>query len=194
MAWLFHLDTVENWAWMDEVFTPEECDKIKRIALKKEKQEATIIGSNNQGEINKNIRKNSVVWISEEDKELSWMYQRLAGAAINLNEQFFKFDLFGFCENMQFTEYTAPGEFYSEHMDKVYNGVSRKLSLVVQLTDESEYEGGELCINTGGDPAIMKKSQGSVFAFPSYIMHQVKPVTKGTRHSLVAWIGGKNFK
>ena len=194
MAWLFNIDTVENWAWMDNVFTSEECDKIKRIALAKGKEDATVIGENNKGKVDPKIRRNSVVWINERDKDLNWMYQRLAGVAMNLNDQFFKFDLYGFCEDMQFTEYDGTGEFYSEHMDKVYNGVSRKLSLVVQLTDPEEYEGGELHINTGGEPNIMKKDQGTVFAFPSYIMHQVKPVTKGTRHTLVCWIGGKNFK
>lgn len=194
MAWLFNIDTVENWAYMNNVFTEEECNKIKRIALAKGKEDATVIGSNQEDKIDPKIRKNSVVWLSEKDKDLNWMYQKLAGVAMNLNEQFFKFDLYGFCEDMQFTEYEAPGEFYSEHMDKVYNGVSRKLSLVVQLTDPDEYEGCELKINTGGEPAIMRKDQGTVFAFPSYILHQVTPITKGTRHTLVCWIGGKNFK
>jgi PKHD-type hydroxylase len=194
MAWLFHLDTVENWAYMDNVFSPEECDKIKRIALAKGKENGTVMGDGKKGKIDPKIRKNSVVWLNERDKDLSWMYQRLASTAMNLNEQFFKFDLFGFCEDMQFTEYKAPGEFYSEHMDKVYNGISRKLSIVVQLTDPEEYEGCELKLNTGGEHIVIRKNQGSVFAFPSYIMHQVTPITKGTRHSLVSWIAGKNFK
>jgi PKHD-type hydroxylase len=190
MAWLFHLDTLEDWAYMDNVFSPEECDKIKRIALAKKKENGTV-GVNT---VNPKVRKNSVVWINERDKELSWMYERLAHTAITLNEQFFKFDLFGFCEDMQFTEYKTKGEFYSEHMDKVYNGISRKLSFVVQLTDPEEYQGCELKLNTGGKPIVMKKNQGSVFAFPSYILHQVTPITKGTRHSLVCWVGGNNFK
>jgi PKHD-type hydroxylase len=79
-------------------------------------------------------------------------------------------------------------------MDKMYNGATRKLSLVVQLTDPEEYEGCELKINAGGEPNIMRKDQGTVFAFPSYILHQVTPITKGTRHTLVCWIAGKNFK
>lgn len=194
MAWLFNIDTVENWAYMDNIFSPEECDKIKRIALAKEKEKAYIIGENQKDEINTKIRKNSVVWVNEKDKDLNWVYQKLANVATNLNNQFFNFDLYGFCEDMQFTEYKAPGEFYAEHMDKIYNGTSRKLSLVVQLTDPKDYEGCELKINVGGSPVAMKKDQGTVFAFPSYIMHQVTPVTKGTRHTLVAWIGGSNFK
>lgn len=192
MAWLFHLDTVENWAYYDNVFTQEECDKIKRIALAKGLQKGTVIGKDGKGEIDLDTRKNSVVWINERDN-LNWMYQRLAGAAIEINKQFFQFDLYGFTEDMQFTEYKAPGEHYNAHIDRVFNGVSRKLSMVVQLTDPEEYEGGELEINTGKID-VMKKDQGSVFFFPSFVMHEVKPVTKGTRHSLVAWIGGKNFK
>jgi PKHD-type hydroxylase len=194
MAWLFHLDTVENWAYMDNVFSSEECDKIKRIALAKGKGSGAVMDTNNQGIIDLKKRKNSIVWITPEDNELEWMYERLTHVATNLNEQFFKFDLFGFCEPIQFTEYEAPGEFYSEHIDKIWNGVTRKLSLVVQLTDPSEYKGCELKINTGGEPSVMKKDQGTVVAFPSYMMHQVTPITKGTRHSLVCWIAGKNFK
>jgi predicted 2-oxoglutarate/Fe(II)-dependent dioxygenase YbiX len=30
--------------------------------------------------------------------------------------------------------------------------------------------------------------------FPSYVLHEVTPVTKGERNSLVAWISGDNFK
>jgi PKHD-type hydroxylase len=79
-------------------------------------------------------------------------------------------------------------------MDKVLYGVSRKLSIVVQLTDPKDYKGGELQLFEGGDPIVITKQQGMVTLFPSYMLHQVTPVTKGMRHTLVAWIGGKNFK
>ena len=56
MAWLFHTDKVESWAYMDKVFTPEECEKIVRIGLAKDPKESTIIGDNMQGEVDKSIR------------------------------------------------------------------------------------------------------------------------------------------
>jgi PKHD-type hydroxylase len=192
MAWLFHLDTVENWAYADNVFTPEECDKIKRIALAKNKEKANVIGKDQKGEINTSIRNNSVVWLNEKD-DLSWVYERLSATVMHLNKEFFKFDLFGFCEDLQFTEYKGKGEHYKQHIDKIYNGASRKLSIVVQLTDPKEYKGGELELYDGRTN-VMKKNQGSLFAFPSYTLHQVNPLVKGTRHSLVAWIAGPNFK
>jgi len=40
----------------------------------------------------------------------------------------------------------------------------------------------------------MKKEQGTLILFPSYTLHEVKPVTKGERNSLVSWVTGKQFK
>ena len=40
----------------------------------------------------------------------------------------------------------------------------------------------------------MSRKQGTAIAFPSYVLHGVKPVTTGTRYSLVAWITGPEFK
>ena len=40
----------------------------------------------------------------------------------------------------------------------------------------------------------MKKEQGTLILFPSYILHEVKPITKGERNSLVSWVTGKQFK
>ena len=37
------------------------------------------------------------------------------------------------------------------------------------------------------------KNKGSVIVFPSFNWHQVSPVTKGTRYSLVIWCCGKPY-
>ena len=72
-----------------------EVEKIKRICLSKNKENASVISNDMTNILNHEIRKNSVVWINE-DKDLHWMYSRLANVAMNLNNQFFNFDLFGF--------------------------------------------------------------------------------------------------
>jgi len=38
------------------------------------------------------------------------------------------------------------------------------------------------------------RAQGTAVAFPSYLAHQVSPVTRGLRHSLVAWAYGPAFR
>ena len=64
----------------------------------------------------------------------------------------------------------------------------RKLSVSIQLTDPEEYEGGELYLYDGDKGTLMDKKQGTLILFPSYVLHEVMPVTKGERNSLVSGV------
>lgn len=78
----------------------------------------------------------------------------------------------------------------------------RKLSVTINLTDPTKYEGGNLKFDLG--PHTTKRQRyiecteirprGSMIVFPSQYYHQVTPVTKGTRYSLVMWILGRPFR
>jgi PKHD-type hydroxylase len=100
----------------------------------------------------------------------------------------------GFGDEMQYTKYYGTNKgHYSWHGD-VGPGVShRKLSLVLQLTDPSEYEGGELEISIGSRTLTVPKVKNSLAVFPSFVLHRVLPVTQGERRSLVTWISGQNY-
>jgi PKHD-type hydroxylase len=189
MSWPFYGDHVHNYASYDGVFNDYEIETIvnhsKQYQLEKAKLE-------NDAEEN-SIRNNEIVFIGPEGIE--WLFSRLANVCSEMNERFFKFDIFGLAEGLQFTQYTAPNQFYKMHMDKLFMKNVRKLSIVVQLTDENEYEGGDLELILGADDDTVKmpRKKGKLIMFPSYIIHQVTPVTKGQRHSLVGWITGKPF-
>jgi PKHD-type hydroxylase len=189
-SWAFQSDRTNGWAYWDQAFTPEECKKIIDYAEQFEKRDA---GISYKGELNPKIRESKVVWITP-DPEINWVYQRLTDIITRLNEDYFRFDLFGFIEGFQFTEYNAPSGHYGKHVDTMYNGTVRKLSFVLQLSDPKNYKGGELQIHLGETPDVMKKEQGTVVAFPSPTLHEVTPITKGKRYSLVGWITGKPFK
>jgi PKHD-type hydroxylase len=66
------------------------------------------------------------------------------------------------------------------------------------LSDPSEYEGGQFQMQTGSpeEDKLMTVEQlkGRVIGFPSFLLHRVTPVTKGTRKSLVIWVEGPKFK
>lgn len=181
----------ENWAFMDGVFSPEECAKI--IELGTDWQEATIA----TGKADEHIRRSDISWIKW-GGDTEWLFSRLAESSFKINYDYFNLDLVGFTEPLQLTRYTENKEaFYSWHQDVGPGPPSiRKLSLVVNLTDLSEYEGGQLEIFMQGvnKQRDIPRTQGSVVWFPSYEPHQVKPVTKGTRHSLVSWISGPTFR
>jgi len=84
---------------------------------------------------------------------------------------------------------------------KEWIGHVRKLSMTVQLTDPDEYEGGLFQIDRGPHFDIERyytvreiMQRGSIIVFPSFVYHQVTPVTKGARESLVMWSIGPRWK
>ena len=187
-SWQFQPDTIENWASIDTLFTPEECAQI--IAIGNTKLEDAGVGEKN--EPNKGIRESQIAWLYNSDIEFA--FRRVTDSVLNLNSQFFNFDLFGMAEGFQFTRYDAPTGYYGVHIDKMLHGTVRKLSLTIQLSSPEDYEGGELALYTDKEAQVMLKELGKMIVFPSYVLHEVRPITKGTRYSLVAWITGKPFK
>lgn len=153
--------------------------------------EKAVVGA---GSLNEQLRKTQVAWINL-NQDTGWLYDKLGFIARSLNGQFFGFDLFGFHEDLQYTVYDGDGACYGWHRDKGETTQSpRKLSLVLQLSSPDEYDGGDLQLFLGNEPITLKKEKGLVYAFPSYVMHQVTPVTKGVRRSLVVWLVGPRFR
>jgi PKHD-type hydroxylase len=195
-AWPFIMDTTEYWAYWDNVFTPEECQQIIALGNSKIAEEASFIKNTSEGQEQlkaDNIRDSDIVWLYAADN-MSWAFSRLTDIITSINSQYFNFDLFGFVEGFQFTRYDAPAGNYGKHIDKVFQGPIRKLSITIQLSDPDDYEGGDLLLHYGFDPITAPREQAKLVAFPSYMLHEVTPVTKGTRYSLVAWITGAPFK
>ncbi len=184
---------IEQFVWWENGFTEQELNWLQEQAQKAE-QRGQAGGANNEGEL-KQIRRSHVSWLSK-NPDTSWIFQKLAHIASSLNAQYFRFDLTGFGEPLQLTNYDQSEHgMYGWHVD--YGGKltpSRKLSMVLQLTDPSQYEGGNLQVMTGIQPQTVRKQRGLVAVFPSYVLHQVTPVTNGSRQSLVAWVNGPAFK
>ena len=119
---------------------------------------------------------------------------------------------------MQYTQYDV-GQFYTWHTDSDlashYKPVTvgnrgidvandfintnaelvRKLSFVFQLSDPSEYEGGQLqLLDEEGKSYIAPAKRGAMILFDSRTKHRVLKVTKGTRRSIVGWVVGPRWK
>jgi PKHD-type hydroxylase len=183
----------EIFATWENGFTDQDIKSIIDIGEKYCKTEAKVGGQQDGQDISK-IRKSEVSWINL-NNETNWLYDKLAYIARQLNGQFFDYNLYGFVEDFQYTVYRPEGDHYTWHMDKgPNNGAPRKLSLVLQLSDPSDYDGGDLEIFTGAEPIKMEKRKGLIVTFPGYIIHRVTPVTRGTRRSLVVWIAGPKFR
>lgn len=189
-SWNFEVDQVNLYAFWNNAFSKEECQTIINIA----KNKGLVKGTTFNDDKTKDVRDSKISWLYPVDG-MDWVFRRVTDITLNLNERFFKFNLFGINEGFQFTNYEAPSGKYGKHVDRAMNIPVRKLSISVQLTNPEEYEGGELKLYDGEeDGIIMNKEQGTLVIFPSYVLHEVMPVIKGTRNSLVTWVTGKQFK
>ena len=188
-----YAEQIEPFCWWEGAFTEQELDWLQQQAINANNQAQ--VGGNPDTEELAKIRRSKVSWM-DSTKDTEWVFRKLSHVVSSLNSQFYRFDLTGFGEALQLTNYDQSEHgMYGWHQD--YGGgrsISRKLSIVMQLTDPAQYEGGNLQIMSGSQPVNVRKQRGLIAAFPSYQLHQVTPVTQGSRQSLVAWISGPAFK
>lgn len=159
--------------------------------------------------INRKIRNNKVAWVADDN----WFAGMIYSYVIKSNKQNFLYDISGFeSETLQYTHY-GPSNFYSWHSDteiasyympqnnreqdfiSVSTEIVRKLSVSIQLSDEFEYEGGELQImSDSGKLYTAPKEKGTVIIFDSRARHRVRKIKSGTRKSLIGWVVGPRWK
>ena len=145
------------------------------------------------GQSDPNIRRSQTVFLGKE--EYGWLYRRLFEAAVELNRRFFCVDISDVEGNVQLACYDASNRgFYDWHTDFGDVAPRRKISISIQLSRSEDYEGGDLELLFRGQPARAERARGTLIAFPSFALHRVTPVTRGTRWSLVAWITGARWR
>ena len=207
-----------HYYYFKSVLTSRFCDEVIKYASL-QKEQLALIGNlsekANKGtpltkeDINdlKQKRDSNVVWLND-----NWIYKEIHPYIHEANKLAgwnFEWD---WSENCQFTKYKL-NQYYDWHCDSwpvPYNcpdepykhNKIRKLSVTCSLSNPEDYEGGELEFdfrNNDPDKNQVRKcaeisERGSIVVFPSHVWHRVKPVTKGTRYSLVLWNLGYPFK
>lgn len=180
-----------NYYYYSNAFTPEELDAIKSIGNSYPKQAAEVGGGDTSSV--SDYRKSEVSWIPEEPNN-QWLYDKISQYAISANKEMWNFDIWGYHDALQFTNYYGDGGHYDWHADLGPGISNRKLSVVLQLSDPKDYVGGELQMNTGGGITSVLQEYGLLCFFPSFVLHRVTPLTSGTRTSLVTWLCGANLR
>jgi PKHD-type hydroxylase len=195
---IFPSETVDlqNYYFFSKGFSDNELAKIYRDVASLPFREAATGESNENTD--KSIRSSSIKWIPQ-SQEWAWLYDKMLDMAVEANNALWKFDLHTALDSIQYTEYyDVEGGHYDWHQDIGPGHLStRKVSITVQLSDDDEYEGGDLEYWRGGNLDNIEKAprgKGVVFIFPSFMMHRVAPITKGTRRSFVLWVGGSHYK
>jgi PKHD-type hydroxylase len=177
------------------LFNDAELDAISKLgdSLALEKAELSV-GAHGY----ENIRRTLVAWV-DRNPETEMLYRRMEEAVLALNARFFRFDLSGLA-NFQYALYGGQeGGHFDWHKDYGRDPADpvrepRKLTLSLQLSDPSGYEGCELQVRAGNKIDIAPKERGTLVAFPANVLHQVTPILSGVRKSLVVWAVGPEFR
>ena len=171
----------------------EDCKSIIDLGKQTEFKKAAVHSLKGNADYESDIRQgtlnfNNQQWVYD----LLWPYMLTANKNSNWN-----FDISS-AESYQIGKYEV-GDYYKTHIDSLgthstkwiaedsphlHNKV-RKISMSLTLNDD--FEGGDIIIFGVGK---IKQETGSMIFFPSFLPHEVTPVTKGTRYSLVAWFLG----
>lgn len=177
-----------NYYYFEDFFNQQELywfDNLKNLYAF---EEASIVGDST------GVRKSMIKWVHPDEKSM-WVYDKLGEAIKQANNSLWNFDLNSIIDSIQYTEYPQGNGHYDWHIDIGPSPINhRKVSLVMQLSDPEEYEGGDLELWPGGNAITIPKKKGTLVIFPSFIMHRVTPVTKGIRKSLVLWAGSNSYR
>jgi PKHD-type hydroxylase len=188
-----YVPPVEPFVVWGGLFTSAECDAIREHGARQTFEDARIGGGQDGGVVSGEVRRTDLVWIRPAE-ETGFIFRRLSEICSYVNHDKFQLDLLQF-DGFQYSLYKPDGH-YDWHVDTQTapaDGLFRKLSLVVMLSDPSDYEGGDflLCPNGNNDDAMrMRLNKGDLLAFYSHIAHKVEPVLSGDRVTLVTWAKG----
>lgn len=148
-------------------------------------------------ESNHKIRKTELAWSNDQWLyDTFWSLMEMANQNANWN-----FEISA-AESFTLGKYEDGGH-YKFHLDgngvqplnypgnEFLHGKTRKISFVAWLNED--FEGGEFEFHPSTVPAengLIKPTKGTVIFFPSWYLHKVHPVTKGTRYALITWFNG----
>lgn len=182
------------WQMWARDISPTTCNKIIQECEQLPSKEAAV-GGQSVNAVDSKVRKSEIHWAGD----IQWIKDLIYGYAATANRNAFGFDI-NYLQDVQFTIYKGSDEgHYDWHYDTFWageNAYDRKISVIIQLSNPSDYEGGEFLLEPQYEqpnPTDLKQ-RGTVLCFPSFLSHTVKPVTKGIRKSLVAWIEGPKFR
>ena len=184
-------DTFEFVVHKENFLSESQCVKLMRYLERNEPTISELAGNYDNNIMNKEVRDNQEVKINDEklNNKLKMLFE-LA------NHSIFKYNIQEL-ESVKILKYGVGGK-YKWHTDCGAKETStRKLTAIVQLSDETNYEGGDLEFGITDDSGeknyTAPRTRGSIIIFPSFLSHRVTPITKGRRYSLITWMNGDCF-
>jgi predicted 2-oxoglutarate/Fe(II)-dependent dioxygenase YbiX len=164
-----------------KLLNKDECDYIKSLSDGKSFKRSKVSGYNNTDVVSEHRTSSDL--IMELNCDLSNM----------LIPKFKEFGIKSLPEFFLILKYDKNQEF-KRHKDSGVEYPNRYKTLIIQLSNETEYGGGELCIFNKNETIIASKEIGNVVIFDSSLDHCANKIKEGTRYSMVFWLSISDFE
>jgi PKHD-type hydroxylase len=130
-----------------------------------------------------------------QDSEAARQLQTSVLTAMRRDPLFFSAALPRKVFNPLFNRYGANGAHYGPHVDgailhstATQDWVRTDLACTLFLSEPSSYEGGELRVQDSWGARGIKLAAGDALLYPGTSVHEVTPVTRGTRLAAFFWV------
>lgn len=187
--------TLKNYIKVYDNVIPLTCvSSILKTYNEKHFNAAGVLSPNGEGTVNKDIRDTYDYPLFQDSESLTDVHwcNLLASTFTNAIKKYTKELNILDCPWFSFSDiailkYENKG-FYKYHVDHATTA-PRTFSCILLLNDD--YEGGRLCFRNpdGSEEMEIESKSARLIVWPSNFLypHTVKPVTKGTRYSVVGW-------
>jgi PKHD-type hydroxylase len=170
-----------------DAFTATECERIIALGEAAEGGPGPVYGG--AGYTVDRARRDVHSVLHARHEASAWLFERLDGLFAAAAEAF-GLPVGPIAEPIQILRYDVGSHFATWHSDAGLDAHDqRRISMSVELSERTDYAGGELEVvpDLVGRPRTLPR--GSAQIFPSRALHRVTPVTYGTRRAVVAWTG-----
>lgn len=168
------------------LFSKEECEQIISACVEELWLPSTVIG---ELELHQSKRQKLRGDIA------GFPFLNIRDVTKNANNKIYDFSLLGIIDQdfPQVFQY-AENDFYNLHLELNPMAPSRKLTFIVNLTDDSTYTGGEIEFLNMDSSTVNINEQGSCLIFPSFMPYKINKVTKGIKHVIIGHVHGALYK
>lgn len=163
------------------LFSKEECEFLKTLILDDEFVQSKVINPISNEVVQNEYRTSSefVLKINEDlNKFLLEKIKKLGAKTLPTELSILRYE-----KTQEFKIHTDSNENYPDIFK----------TIVIQLSEETDYVGGELCVYLNEDKTISSKKIGNVIIFNSSLSHCANKIVDGVRYCLVLFMTKNNF-
>lgn len=169
-----------------DLFSKDECEQITSTCVDELWLPSTVIGDENLHQSKRQKLRGDIA---------GFPFLNIRDITKNANNKIYDFNLLGIIDQdfPQVFQYSE-NDFYNMHVEINPMAPSRKLTFIVNLTDDSSYSGGEIEFLNIDTSSVNINEQGSCLIFPSFLPYKINKVTSGAKQIIVGHVHGALFK